>query len=555
VGAFVLDGLLGEARPLVVGAHLGRVRAAGPASVALEVSRPRKGRLWLDAARGTGGLYLLTAEEARAFEALSCGEPDGRTRQLVLLARKHLEGARVAGLGRIPGERIVCLETASGRLVLRLSGSGPALALVVGDEVLAGAGSAAVPWPLPAPRPEREWDAVDVPRLLAETRKRAGDDDPGAHRRLLITECPILGPALARALVREPDTAHWRRLLAQPSPLVLARARPEDLTDHELAEANAVTLAPALLSPAEGFPHRYPSWRDATAAFLGARRRGVAFQAERSRRLEAARRDGRRLRQLVERLQGDRAGLADPEALRQQAEALLAHPVAIQPGEERATVPDPREPGRTLSIRVDARLSAPRNADQLFAKARRIERARVEVDRRLSEAEAALARARAEEAAVAAARRASDWTSRREPPPRPHAKGRAGRKGETAAVGPRRFLTSRGLVVLVGRGAKENHALTFRVAAPEDLWLHARDVKGAHVILRDPDRRANVEDVREAAEVAAFFSDGAANRGQDVHVARRKHLRSGGAPGRVHVTHGETVRVRPRDPAGRLRER
>jgi predicted ribosome quality control (RQC) complex YloA/Tae2 family protein len=109
--------------------------------------------------------------------------------------------------------------------------------------------------------------------------------------------------------------------------------------------------------------------------------------------------------------------------------------------------------------------------------------------------------------------------------------------------------------VLVGRGARENHALTFSVAAPEDLWLHARDVVGAHVILRDPDRRAGPEDIREAAELAAFFSDGAGHRGLDVHVARRKHLRAGGAPGRVHVTHGETVRVRPRDPKGRLRER
>jgi predicted ribosome quality control (RQC) complex YloA/Tae2 family protein len=107
----------------------------------------------------------------------------------------------------------------------------------------------------------------------------------------------------------------------------------------------------------------------------------------------------------------------------------------------------------------------------------------------------------------------------------------------------------------VGRGARENHELTFGQAGPDDFWLHARDVPGAHVILRDREGRANPDDLREAGEVAAFFS-GASQEGQvDVHLARRKHVRAAGGPGRVQVMHGETLRVRPRDPEGRLRRR
>jgi predicted ribosome quality control (RQC) complex YloA/Tae2 family protein len=123
-------------------------------------------------------------------------------------------------------------------------------------------------------------------------------------------------------------------------------------------------------------------------------------------------------------------------------------------------------------------------------------------------------------------------------------------------AGPRHYLTSAGLSVLVGRGARENHHLTFTVAGPEDLWLHARDVPGAHVILRDPEGRAGAEDLREAAEVAAFFSDSGREAQADVHVTRRKHVRSArGAPGRVTLGHTETLRVAPRDPEGRLRRR
>jgi predicted ribosome quality control (RQC) complex YloA/Tae2 family protein len=128
------------------------------------------------------------------------------------------------------------------------------------------------------------------------------------------------------------------------------------------------------------------------------------------------------------------------------------------------------------------------------------------------------------------------------------------RRGSAGAE--RRYLTSRGLLLLVGRGARDNHRLTFSIATPDDLWFHARDVPGAHVILRDPEGRARPEDLREAAEVAAHFSDRGADAWVDVHVARRKHLRPArGQPGRVRVGHSDTLRVAPRDPQGRLRRR
>ena len=94
------------------------------------------------------------------------------------------------------------------------------------------------------------------------------------------------------------------------------------------------------------------------------------------------------------------------------------------------------------------------------------------------------------------------------------------------------------------------------MARPEDLWLHARDVPGAHVILRDNEGRAGAEDLREAAEVAAFFSEARSASQVDVHVTRRKHVRPArGGPGRVFVAHSDTLRVAPRDPSGRLRRR
>jgi predicted ribosome quality control (RQC) complex YloA/Tae2 family protein len=211
-------------------------------------------------------------------------------------------------------------------------------------------------------------------------------------------------------------------------------------------------------------------------------------------------------------------------------------------------VPDTRG-GPPLQVTVDPRLSGPANADRLFARARRIDNARATLEVRLGLADAALDEALRREATAARARRLADLRTS-DPRPVPP------RRDEAPSAGPRHYLTSRGVSVLVGRGARENHELTFGLAAPEDLWLHARDVPGAHVILRDRDHRARADDIREAAELAAFFSDASGQAAVDVHVTRRKHVRPGrGSAGRVLIGHSDTVRAAPRDPEGRLRRR
>jgi predicted ribosome quality control (RQC) complex YloA/Tae2 family protein len=201
-----------------------------------------------------------------------------------------------------------------------------------------------------------------------------------------------------------------------------------------------------------------------------------------------------------------------------------------------------------LVIALDPRLGGLANAERLFDKARRVERARHQIALRLRETRSALLPAREGEAVVLDAR------DMRELPGRADDAG-ARDRGD-AGSRPRHYLTGRGLSVLVGRNARENHHLTFRVARAEDLWLHARDAPGAHVVLRDNEGRAGADDLREAAEVAAFFSEARGESLVDVHVTRRKHVKPArGGPGRVFVAHSDTLRVAPRDPEGRLRKR
>jgi predicted ribosome quality control (RQC) complex YloA/Tae2 family protein len=115
-------------------------------------------------------------------------------------------------------------------------------------------------------------------------------------------------------------------------------------------------------------------------------------------------------------------------------------------------------------------------------------------------------------------------------------------------------LDIEGYEVLVGRNARDNDELTFRVARPRDLWLHAAGHAGSHVVIRadeaDDVPRSVVE---RAAGWAAWHSKARNARGKvDVHVCRAADVSKprGAPPGTVVLRRFDTVKVYPRAVAG-----
>ena len=107
-----------------------------------------------------------------------------------------------------------------------------------------------------------------------------------------------------------------------------------------------------------------------------------------------------------------------------------------------------------------------------------------------------------------------------------------------------------GAVAHVGRSPKDNERVTFSVAAPNDLWFHARGIPGAHVVLKlsNPRDRATDEQILAAAALAAGQSRAADAQKVEVDYAQRKHVRKqgGGKVGLVWYTDFKTVLVQPR---------
>jgi predicted ribosome quality control (RQC) complex YloA/Tae2 family protein len=110
-----------------------------------------------------------------------------------------------------------------------------------------------------------------------------------------------------------------------------------------------------------------------------------------------------------------------------------------------------------------------------------------------------------------------------------------------------------GFEVLIGRSARDNDDLTFGVARPRDLWLHAAGYAGSHVVIRVPEDSVEVPRsvVEKAASYAAWHSKAQNARGKvEVHVCRAADIRKprGVPAGTVELRRYDRVKVYPRAP-------
>ncbi|MBA2734505.1 MAG: NFACT family protein [Acidobacteria bacterium] len=129
------------------------------------------------------------------------------------------------------------------------------------------------------------------------------------------------------------------------------------------------------------------------------------------------------------------------------------------------------------------------------------------------------------------------------------------KKSSADVPGARRYRSSDGFEILVGRGARDNDQLTFRIAKPQDLWLHAADYPGSHVIIRNSTRKdIPHRTIIEAAQLAAHFSQAKRDTKVDVHFTQRKFLSKpkGAAPGLVRMSSFRSITVEPGEGVERL---
>lgn len=268
-----------------------------------------------------------------------------------------------------------------------------------------------------------------------------------------------------------------------------------------------------------------------------------------------------RARRLRDKLKQEEAGLEDPADLRRSGENLLAGLGQARRTKDgrRVVVPDRFAPDeREIEIEIDPRFPLPRNAERLFARARKEETAREMLRTRLEALDAAISYW---EGFVCDLRDATELSELEDLEQEAREQGllrtadeagagktRPVRSQRSTRLRPRRFRSHRGHVILVGRSGRSNDETTFRIAGADDLWFHASGIPGAHVVLRRTAGSAwDDRDLEEAAALAAYFSKGREDSRVEVLFTERRNVSKigGGPPGLVRVSNVKSLRVRP----------
>jgi predicted ribosome quality control (RQC) complex YloA/Tae2 family protein len=244
----------------------------------------------------------------------------------------------------------------------------------------------------------------------------------------------------------------------------------------------------------------------------------------------------------LEKVRAEAARGPDAEKHRQVGELLAQNLHRLKRGLSEVTLTAYTEAGmEEVRVKLDPKRGPKEEADWHFHQYRRllrgVEQARhreVELAREVAQAEVALAQLeKMDDAALLSQAEVLHVA--------------AGEEGPQEGRPYKEYAGHAGTRIWVGRGSEDNDALTFKVARPWYLWLHARGVPGSHVVVPlEKGAEASQEALLDAAHLALHHSGAKGEPRGEVSYVPVKFVRKpkGGAPGAVTYTREKTFVVR-----------
>jgi predicted ribosome quality control (RQC) complex YloA/Tae2 family protein len=329
-------------------------------------------------------------------------------------------------------------------------------------------------------------------------------------------------------------------LRAKPGWFRLALRRGEERRAL-LVVPGAMTIVEGEESSEEGGVAVAPSAVDALERHLR-----ELFAARKRALISAIDAQRKKLRRRVEAIEGDLAKIGGAEAWKAQGTLIVTHLHAIPRGAKSIELDD-WSSGEAVKVVVplDPSKSAKENADALFHRAKRLEKGRSIAEGRKRETEKSIATLdRLREEALAAESLDALEAKAKALGIKPQ---KPGKRAEEEERLPYLAFKSEERAIYVGRGAKDNDALTTKVAKPHDLWLHAKGWTGAHVIVPMKKNETPSPDLLiDAAHLAAHFSDARGESVVEIQWTPRRYVRKpkGAAPGAVAIEREKVIVLR-----------
>ena len=256
-------------------------------------------------------------------------------------------------------------------------------------------------------------------------------------------------------------------------------------------------------------------------------------------------------------LQSDLASHGDPESHKRIGDLLLANlSTAERIGSVVRLTDFYSDDTPQIDIAVEENETLQEAATKRFRQYTKAKRAKDEITERLQQLEKEIASVEEQQQELEGIARNRDAEAiTRFDRSKPDTSNRTKAKSVETIPGVRRYLSSDGYEILVGRTSRDNDHLTFRVARPNDLWLHAGDYPGSHVVVRNTNRKEIPQrTVIEAAQLAGRFSQASEDAKVVVHYTQRKFLSKpkGSAPGLVRLSSFRSITVEPKESVSRL---
>jgi predicted ribosome quality control (RQC) complex YloA/Tae2 family protein len=544
---------------------------------------------------------LLRAQQANHWLVLSADAQRARTQRtmvrqanafaepsaFVMLLRKYLEGSRLQAIDQQGLDRVLQLlfHGALGEVVLIVEMMGRYSNVILTDRDLRVLGAVkqvraaenrvrvilphqpyvSPPRPMQARHPERPKldPLVAGPGTVAAA---LGETAPAAPLwQVLLDVVDGLSPTAAREVVYrvtgDTTTSSGTDANLQTAARLLHVVR--DLYGPDRGLPSAVWRGEKLVEwavyPLHAYgdaAHRYPDMPALLDAVYTARAVTDTLAGQRGPLVKAITAQAAALGRKIAALESSLTSRETLEALRVQGEMVLAYQHSLTPGQRVLDLPE-----LGLAITLDPDLTAVENAQRLFKRYRKARDAAAVVPGLLEQArqdhaylaQLAVHAAQAVDPAALAAVR-EEWREIQPGSTRRVAKASGQRPGRGTPpaksrprIQPLRMRAADGTEILIGRSARQNDAVTFDLADSRDLWLHARQIPGAHVIVRCGGRSPAEETLMRAAELAAYYSQARESTIVPVDYTAVRNVRriKGGKPGLVHYASEITLQVRP----------
>jgi predicted ribosome quality control (RQC) complex YloA/Tae2 family protein len=407
--------------------------------------------------------------------------------------------------------------------------------------------------------------AQGLKKELANTRLQSLEKDPSDRIvRFEFAGADELGEPKRSRLLAQLTGRSANLLLLDHDHRIIQTARPTDVAGQQIGNTYSAPAgesgppAASRESKLFGFLRaRDPSWSLSQAAddYFTSLLEQKAFANQVAAARAEIRRKLTQQQKLLRQLESDLKTHANAAEQKRLGDLLLANLSTAERRGNRVSLIDYFADGAPqIEIELDESVSLPDEATRRFGLYSRSKRAVSQITSRIDEVRARLSELESEQQSLEqelAANRLpvplQSLKSLKSAPP-PSAAGI--RKSTQKIRGTRRYLSSDGIEILVGRTARDNDHLTFKIARPNDLWLHAADYGGSHVVIRHGAKKpVPHRTLIEAAQLAAWFSQAKKDPKVDVHYTERKFVSKikGAKPGLVRLQRFKNLTVEPKE--------